>query len=1272
MKIKLQSFFFILVCIQFWNLPLVYSLGKSHFGQSGLASEFIEKTENSQLILTRPNGGENWLAGSVQSVHWNSDQSVGDIRIDYSLDAGKTWQTIRENVQDNGRYDFVVPEAASDSVLIKIQSMESDSIFDISDSVFSIFRNEQISENTCIPRPVTLTIDDVGWKLGRDDSDKNGPYRLGVDRDPVYRDYEVLVYVAQKVGTRLSARFVISEFDRENILAHYPTTNEWGSRWDNSNLIRDDDFKIMNFIKENSAWLELGIHGVRHEYWDWNHENGKMIRTEFYDEIHNKPWPIEILRGHLLAFQSILSQYGIHSFPESYTTPGDGYCYQPDSEDDSGVLFHSFGVKYAITDMIQTGNYGMPKQAILDGGIIDNGVLLIQQSRYVENWPRWNAMDAVPSTIPEEGIPLTHWPNWWAQNPENDFQVGDRFVNWFHLVDETPNVYVPRNMAQYYSQWLYRKYCRTQQSDGEIVLDNQQMPDAAYRYQLLGNLVLKIKLQPNGHIQQATIDHDAEVVGYYEKEGFAYLFLSTLKQDVYHLTYTLGSQKPPIYIWNDGTYTVREFKTARNGVYINLEWYGQQDIKVKIPFHPDFVSLIGDSLTILHYSYDETQQEITVTLKNNSIVGRTGALIIGKSQFGQNIAVIIPNGGEKFERFSSKRIVWADENQRDKIQLDYSPDRGSTWCTVATNLPNTGEYIWHVPSFLSSDYLIRIKNVTDGRVLDVSDSSFSVIKNEKEPPIKNVLINEIMTNNRNSFQDPDGDFSNWVEIYNPNDVPINLWGYFLSDDSLNLKKWRFPCVDIDAHGHLVVWVSGKDTTADAAYHTNFVLDTSNAQIYLSDDSSKIVDRISGVPKLNPGVSFSRIPDGAGSFEKTSQPTPGNENIFRTLQVAFNGALRYYSNGIFISGAGMVVTSNGKISKIEPLANPFYLGGFECGATYSFLPYKKPNASDNSAITMYDAALAARYSVGLDSLSWFQRLAADATRNNDVMMYDASIIGRYTVGLAIPTNAHVGEWRFYPDSLIFDHVGLDEDSVNFVGYLIGDVSGNWSNHLQTAKATLLADEKTGKMIEILADTLILKLGVGYPGKIRSLDFDLSYPENQLKFMGIEKDPIAEKFRTFLNNNQGRLRFGAFNLQEIIGGSTLFKIKFLLLNKREPVSNLFINSYRINDGLAFSGETSVKMFKNGTSSFKLLQNYPNPFNGVTEIDYSIPQTGDIVLTIFNSMGEKIIVFSRKNEEAGQHCIFWNGRNKRGQRVPSGIYFIELKGHRIRKYGKMILLN
>ena len=74
-------------------------------------------------------------------------------------------------------------------------------------------------------------------------------------------DYEVLAYVGKAVGVRIKSLFIMSEFDRSNICAEYPTTTEEGENWDNSARLSDEDFLIMDYVKENSAHIEFGLHG---------------------------------------------------------------------------------------------------------------------------------------------------------------------------------------------------------------------------------------------------------------------------------------------------------------------------------------------------------------------------------------------------------------------------------------------------------------------------------------------------------------------------------------------------------------------------------------------------------------------------------------------------------------------------------------------------------------------------------------------------------------------------------------------------------------------------------------------------------------------------------------------------------------------------------------------------------------------------------------------------------------------------------------------------
>ena len=59
------------------------------------------------------------------------------------------------------------------------------------------------------------------------------------------------------------------------------------------------------------------------------------------------------------------------------------------------------------------------------------------------------------------------------------------------------------------------------------------------------------------------------------------------------------------------------------------------------------------------------------------------------------------------------------------------------------------------------------------------------------PSQSQILINEIMTDNKLCIMDADGDYPDWIELYNDSNLNVNLNNYSLSDDIENLTKWRF-------------------------------------------------------------------------------------------------------------------------------------------------------------------------------------------------------------------------------------------------------------------------------------------------------------------------------------------------------------------------------------------------------------------------------------------------------------------------------------------------
>ena len=72
-----------------------------------------------------------------------------------------------------------------------------------------------------------------------------------------------------------------------------------------------------------------------------------------------------------------------------------------------------------------------------------------------------------------------------------------------------------------------------------------------------------------------------------------------------------------------------------------------------------------------------------------------------------------------------------------------------------------------------------------------------------------------------------------------------------------------------------------------------------------------------------------------------------------------------------------------------------------------------------------------------------------------------------------------------------------------------------------------------------------------------------------------------------------------------------------------------------------------------SFHLFQNYPNPFNPETHFQLAVPKQGRVRLSIYNILGQEVAVLVDKNYRAGWHPIVWDGRDKSGCIVPTGVY-------------------
>ncbi|MCK6621236.1 MAG: T9SS type A sorting domain-containing protein [Calditrichaceae bacterium] len=93
---------------------------------------------------------------------------------------------------------------------------------------------------------------------------------------------------------------------------------------------------------------------------------------------------------------------------------------------------------------------------------------------------------------------------------------------------------------------------------------------------------------------------------------------------------------------------------------------------------------------------------------------------------------------------------------------------------------------------------------------------------------------------------------------------------------------------------------------------------------------------------------------------------------------------------------------------------------------------------------------------------------------------------------------------------------------------------------------------------------------------------------------------------------------------------------------------------------------------TEQYNLLQNYPNPFNPSTTIRYILPKSADVVLNIYNSLGQKIKTLVSNRQPAGVYQIEWDGKNENAERVASGVYLCRFSAGEFIETHKMLLLR
>ena len=152
---------------------------------------------------------------------------------------------------------------------------------------------------------------------------------------------------------------------------------------------------------------------------------------------------------------------------------------------------------------------------------------------------------------------------------------------------------------------------------------------------------------------------------------------------------------------------------------------------------------------------------------------------------------------------------------------------------------------------------------------------------------------------------------------------------------------------------------------------------------------------------------------------------------------------------------------------------------------------------------------------------------------------------------------------------------------------------------------------------------------------AFDAELQLADLQTLFFDANTFELPESANIYIQMPEGYLEIPANDVVEYVPADTL--LQFTILITDQDYSN--------------ADDAVVQ------NSFSL-QNYPNPFNPQTNINYSIPEEGNVELSVYNIKGQKVKTLVNEPQISGEHTVVWNGTNKQNKRVASGVYFYKLE--------------
>lgn len=696
------------------------------------------------IILTSPDGGEEWIVGSTQNITWTSE-NVENVKIEYSTTNGSSWSLITSSTTSDGSYEWTIPNTPSISCFLRISDINDELENDLNDSVFRIIESsvdemiayfpfngnandESSNSNHGIVSGATLTEDRFG--------NANSAYRFdGIDDaieilhndelnfDASIDQYSISFWVkSPKQNSSNGANVISKGFESEK------------SPLDLKNLT---DYSLVSNIKISNSGYQITYGSISDDR--WHHivfiVDGVKGEMQGYIDGYVK-LPLSYDNSVAISnTESIIIGGSEGNFFEGSLDDISIYNYILDESEINDLLFENGWIRYEYIEIFSP-NGGQNWQTETDHylywiGITENSVELEYSN---DNGNTWNLIDGnvynngsywwnIPSLQTGEYlIKVTDIMN------ESIYDICDSVFSILNpsskeLIIQTPNggeYWNPESVQEI--SWSSRDIENIQivysSNNGSIwnnIVSSYSASEGSYEW------TIPVESSDSCLIRVSDIN-DSSIFD--NSDGF-FTISGNLTEVLFQLDMSLYAEH--------GNFKPDSHKVYVGGSFNSFLTTDEMSDNDKDSIYTFTKILEKNSSYEYKYYYEsstwESLDDRVLTIEDQDTIMLPVVHFNNQEKLVDPLVVNEPNGGEVYEAGSQVTISWYF-NIIDSVRLEYSIDNGINWTLISTTIENNGSdyegYLWKVPSIPSTQCLIKVSDSNDPQIFDISDDVFTI------------------------------------------------------------------------------------------------------------------------------------------------------------------------------------------------------------------------------------------------------------------------------------------------------------------------------------------------------------------------------------------------------------------------------------------------------------------------------------------------------------------------------------------------------------------